>query len=132
MDPGFHRHGECRVNAWRDGRRFVSSGSWSFMIDLLLMLSAAAAIAGTGAFAIFWPLTLVHLRERHVGLAAQIGPAAYIKPSAIGWLLRGGYRAAGDPSLSGLATPARVSFIAALAGIVLVALLWPLSGGMVA
>ncbi len=100
------------------------------MIQFVLMLSAASAIAGTGAFAIFWPLTLVHLSERHEGLAAQIGPAAFIKPSAIGWLLRGGYRAARDPSLSGLATPARVSFIAAVTGIVLVAVLWPLSGGM--
>lgn len=100
------------------------------MIQFVLMLSAATAIAGTGAFAIFWPLTLVHLQERHEAMATRMGPAAFIKPSAIGWLLRGGYRAVGDPSLSGLATPARVSFIAALAGIVLVAVLWPLSGGM--
>lgn len=102
------------------------------MIRLILMLSAASAIAGTGAFAIFWPLTLVHVQERHEALAMRLGPGAFIKPSAIGWLLRGGYRAAGDPSLSGLATPARVSFIVAVAGIILVAVLWPLSGGMAA
>ncbi len=102
------------------------------MIQWLLMLSAATAIAGIGAFAIFWPLTLVHVQERHAGLATRMGPGAFIKPSAIGWLLRGGYRAASDPSLNGLAAPARVSFIAALAGMVVLAVLWPLSGGMAA
>ncbi len=102
------------------------------MIQFILMLSAASAIAGTGAFAIFWSLTLVHLQERHAALATSLGPGAFIKPSAISWLLRGGYRAPADLSLSGLATPARISFIAAVAGIVMVAVLWPLSGGMVA
>ncbi len=102
------------------------------MIEFLLLMSAGTVIAGTGAFALFWPLSLMHLHERHAALAAELGAGAFMKPSAIAWLLRGDYRVAQDPSLSGLATPARVSFIAAIAGAILVAVLWPLAEGMTA
>ena len=45
------------------------------------------------------------------GIADELGTGAFLKPSALGWLLRGGYRAVRDPSLSGLATPARISLL---------------------
>lgn len=102
------------------------------MSDFLLLMSAGTFIAGVGSFAVFWPLSLMHLRERHAALAAELGAYAFMKPSAIVWLLRGGYRVARDPLLSGLATPARISIIAATAGAILMAVLWPLSRGLTA
>jgi hypothetical protein len=43
------------------------------------------------------------------------------------WLLAGGYRATPDPSLSGLATPARISLAVIILGLALAGLLWLLS-----
>ena len=95
--------------------------------DLVLFLALTAfaiAIAGATAFVIFWPLTLVHLRDRHPQLVAQLGPGAFLKPTALWWLLRGGYRAAGDRNLSGLATPSRISLLVILGGVALGGVLW--------
>lgn len=88
------------------------------------LLFVAIAIAGASAFVIFWPLTLVHVRDRQPGIAARLGQGAFLKPSALGWLLRGGYREVRDPSLSGLATPARISLLVIILGLVLAGLLW--------
>ena len=55
--------------------------------------------------------TLVHVRDRHPAIKLRFGEGAFIKPSALWWLLGGGYRATPDPSLSGLATPARLSLL---------------------
>jgi len=88
------------------------------------LLFVAIAIAGATAFVIFWPLTLVHVRDRQPGIAAELGTGAFLKPSALGWLLRGGYRAVRDPSLSGLATPARISLLVIFLGLAMAALLW--------
>ena len=85
------------------------------------------AIAGFSAFVIFWPLTLVHLRDRHPALSQRFGSGAFLKPEALAWLLRRDYRAQPDRSLSGLATPAWVSLLTLLAGLVMAALLWLLS-----
>jgi hypothetical protein len=63
------------------------------------------AVAGFSAFVIFWPLTLVHVRDRHPALAARFGSGAFLKPDALAWLLRRDYRQQPDRSLSGLATP---------------------------
>ena len=82
--------------------------------DLVLFLalsSFAIAIAGATAFVIFWPLALVHIRDRHPPITAQLGEGAFLKPRALWWLLHGDYRAAQDPYLSGLATPSRVSLL---------------------
>ena len=68
------------------------------------------AVAGFSAFVIFWPLTLVHVRDRHPALAER--------------LLRRDYRQQPDRSLSGLATPAWVSLLTLLAGLGMAALLW--------
>ena len=94
------------------------------LILFLALLFVAAAIGGATAFVIFWPLTLVHLRDRHPAMKAQLGEGAFLKPSALWWLLRGGYRATPDTSLSGLATPARVSLAVIILGLVLAGLLW--------
>ena len=97
------------------------------MILFFALCFVAMSIAGATAFVIFWPLALVHVRDRQPGIAAELGPGAFLKPSALAWLLRGGYRSVRDPSLSGLATPARVSLIVILAGLALAGLLWLLS-----
>ena len=44
------------------------------------------AVAGFSAFVIFWPLTLVHVRDRHPALAARFGSGAFLKPDALAWL----------------------------------------------
>lgn len=94
------------------------------MILFFALLFVALAIAGATAFVIFWPLALVHVRDRHPGIAGQLGSGAFLKPSALAWLLRGHYRQARDPQLSGLATPARVSLIVILAGLGMAGILW--------
>jgi len=81
------------------------------------------AIAGFSAFVIFWPLTLVHIRDRHAALSAQWGEGAFLKPEALRWLLGRGYRSEADPSLSGLATPARISLIVMVGALALSGLL---------
>ena len=91
------------------------------------LLFVAIAIAGASAFVIFWPLTLVHVRDRQPGIAARLGTGAFLKPVALAWLLRGGYREVRDPSLSGLATPARISLLVIFLGLALAGLLWLLS-----
>jgi hypothetical protein len=94
------------------------------LILFFALLSVAAAIAGATAFVIFWPLTLVHIRDRHPAITAILGEGAFLKPSALWWLLRGGYRDFPDPSLSGLATPARISLAVILAGLAAAGILW--------
>ena len=58
------------------------------------------AVAGFSAFVIFWPLTLVHVRDRHPALAERFGSGAFLKPDALAWLLRRDYRQQPDRSLS--------------------------------
>lgn len=94
------------------------------MLLFFALLFLSMAIAGATAFVIFWPLSLVHVRDRHPGIATQLGAGAFLKPSALWWLLRGGYYASGDRNLSGLATPARVSLIVILFGLVMAGILW--------
>jgi len=64
------------------------------------------AIAGFSAFVIFWPLTLVHIRDRHPALANRFGAGAFLRPDALRWLLGRDYRQSSDRSLTGLAPPA--------------------------
>lgn len=94
------------------------------VILFLALLFVAMAIAGATAFAIFWPLSLVHIRDRHPAIKALLGEGAFLKPSALWWLLRGGYRDTPDRELSGLATPARVSLFVIMLGLALAGLLW--------
>ena len=95
--------------------------------DLILFLALTAfaiAIAGATAFVIFWPLALVHIRDRHPQITAHLGEGAFLKPRALWWLLRGEYRATHDRGLSGLATPSRISLLVILGGIAMGGVLW--------
>jgi hypothetical protein len=94
------------------------------MILFLALLFVAIAIAGACAFVIFWPLALVHMRDRQPRVRDTLGAAAFLNPSALWWLLVGGYRVAGDRNLDGLATPARISLITILGGLAAAGLLW--------
>ena len=94
------------------------------LILFFALLFVALSIAGATAFVIFWPLTLVHIRDRHPEIASVLGEGAFIKPAALWWLLRGGYRAFPDRSLSGLATPARISLSVILFGLGMSGILW--------
>ena len=92
---------------------------------LFLALTAfAIAIAGATAFVIFWPLALVHIRDRHPQITARLGEGAFLKPKALWWLLRGDYYATLDRNLSGLATPSRISLLVILGGIAMGGALW--------
>jgi hypothetical protein len=94
------------------------------MILFFALLFVALAIAGATAFVIFWPLALVHIRDRNPEVSALLGSGAFLKPSALAWLLRGGYYDVRDRGLSGLATPARISLIVILAGLAMAGMLW--------
>src|SRR5690606_37903215 len=78
------------------------------MILFLALCFVGVAIGGFTAFVIFWPLSLVHLRDRHPQVRASLGEGAFISPRALAWLLSGRYRSVPDPRFTGLATPARV------------------------
>lgn len=93
------------------------------MLLFFALCLVGVAIAGFSAFVIFWPLTLVHVRDRHAALGTQWGEGAFLKPIALRWLLSGNYAACGDASLSGLATPARISLIVMVAALLLSGLL---------
>ena len=95
----------------------------------LALCFTGVAIGGICAFVIFWPLSLVHLRERNPALRAQLGESAFLKPSALRWLLSGQYRQSPDRRFTGLATPARIALVTAMFGLVMTGLmlLWALA-----
>ncbi|HET9047660.1 MAG TPA: hypothetical protein VFN29_01660 [Chiayiivirga sp.] len=90
----------------------------------LALVALAVAIAGVMAFVLFWPMTLVHLRDRHLAVLQGFGGFAFSSPKALSWLLRGAFRGLGDPSLDGLARPARIALIATLAALIVSGVLW--------
>ncbi len=87
------------------------------MMITLSLLGLAFAITGLMAFAFFWPMTLVHLRDRYPELHARLGGAGAIAASTLWWLLAGRYRESRDPALDGLGTPARIALIVLLIGL---------------
>ena len=97
------------------------------MILFLALLFVATAIAGFCAFVIFWPLALVHLRDRHPEVKARLGDGAFARPQALAWLLTGRYREVVDPQFSGLATPARVALSTIIFALLCAGVLWLLS-----
>jgi hypothetical protein len=97
------------------------------MILFLALCFVGIAIGGATALVIFWPLALVHIRDRHPGLAGTLGANPFFRPRAWLWLLRGEYRNTPDPGLSGLATPARVSAFVIIGALVAAWLLWLVS-----
>jgi hypothetical protein len=94
------------------------------VLPFLALLGIAIAISGAMAFVFFWPMSLVHLRDRHGELLASFGPAAFVSPAALGWLVSGRYRALADRSLNGLCTPARLAFFSIAFGLVASAILF--------
>ena len=94
------------------------------MILFLALCFIGVAIAGASAFVIFWPLALVHVRDRHPQITALLGEGAFLKPKALWWLLHGDYRATPDRNLSGLATPSRISLLVILSGVAMGGVLW--------
>ncbi|KAF1710591.1 hypothetical protein CSC70_07995 [Pseudoxanthomonas kalamensis DSM 18571] len=94
------------------------------MILFFALLFVAIAVAGFCALLIFWPLTLVHVRDRHPALSERFGAGAWMSPDALGWLLSRRYRETGDPSLTGLATPAWLSLMTIFVGLLMAGLLW--------
>lgn len=85
------------------------------------------AVAGFSAFVIFWPLTLIHIRDRHPSLAEQFGEGAFLQPTALRWLVVRRYRDLSDRALSGLATPAFIALMTLLLGLGMAFTLWLLS-----
>lgn len=79
------------------------------MLTFLALVALAVAISGVMAFVFFWPMALVHLRDRHASQLAGFGGFAFAAPAALQWLLAGRYRSLRDPALDGLCTPARYS-----------------------
>ena len=94
------------------------------MVLFFALLFVALAIAGATAFVIFWPLALVHLRDRHPQVRAGLGEAAFADPRALWWLLSMRYRDVRDSSFTGLATPAMISLSCIVLGLVMAFLLW--------
>lgn len=100
------------------------------MLLFAALCFVGVAIGGLTAFVIFWPLSLVHLRDRDPALREQLGEGAFLKPSALRWLLAGEYlRQSSDRAFTGLATPARVALIVTLLALVAtgISLLWALA-----
>lgn len=99
--------------------------------DLILFLALTAfatAIAGATAFVIFWPLALVHIRDRRPEVTAILGEGAFLKPRALLWLLRAEYRGNPDRNMTGLTTPSRISLLVIIFGVVTGGVLWLLAG----
>lgn len=90
----------------------------------LALVALAVAIAGVMAFVLFWPMTLVHLRDRHLAVLQGFGGFAFSSPKALSWLLRGKYGVLKDSSLDGLARPARIALIATLGALAASGVLW--------
>lgn len=79
------------------------------MVTFLALLGVAVAISGFMAFVFFWPMALVHLRDRHRETLRGFGSFAFADPGALRWLMSGRYRQLRDASLNGLCTPAMLS-----------------------
>ena len=90
----------------------------------LALTTLATAISGLLAFVLFWPMALVHLRDRHPQLLRDFGSFAFISPAAFGWLLAGRYKALSDRSLDGLATPARLALWCTILALAASGVLW--------
>ena len=97
------------------------------MVLFLALSFVATAIAGATAFVIFWPLALVHLRDRHPDVRPEVGEFAFLNPRALRWLASGRYLHVRDRSFTGLATPARIALLVIIVALALAGLLWLVS-----
>lgn len=94
------------------------------MLLFFALCFVGVAIAGASAYIIFWPLSLVQLRDLHPAVRERLGEGAFLKPRVMWWLLSGGYRETGDPAFTGLATPARVALSTVILGLSGAAIMW--------
>jgi len=94
------------------------------VILFLALCFFGVAIAGLTAFLIFWPLTLIHIRDRYPALAIEFGNSAFLKLDCLHWLLTGRFSAFNDRHLSGLATPARLALLVMFSGLIATGVLW--------
>ncbi|MEN1940561.1 hypothetical protein WCE41_05790 [Luteimonas sp. MJ246] len=94
------------------------------MLLFFALCFVGVAIAGACAYIIFWPLSLVHLRDRHPDVRARLGDGAFLKPAVMWWLLGGEYRDTRDPTFTGLATPARIALSTVIFGLGGAAIMW--------
>lgn len=90
----------------------------------LALVSLAVAISGAMAFVLFWPMSLVHLRDRHPETLRSFGSFAFASPAALGWLLAARYRTLDDRSLNGLATPAYLALWCMIVALAAAGVLW--------
>lgn len=97
------------------------------MILFAALCLLALAIAGLTAMAIFWPLTIIHMRDRHADALSALGGVPFFHPKAFVWLLQRKYRSLNDGSLSGLATPAYLSLMCIILGVLGAGVLWLVS-----
>lgn len=99
------------------------------MLLFVALCFTGITIGGICAFVIFWPLSLVHLRDNNPALRDRLGEGAFLSPAALRWLLSGDYREFPDRAFTGLATPARISLIVTLLALAAtgVSLLWALA-----
>ena len=97
------------------------------MILFFALIGVALAISGALGFLFFWAMAQVHLRDRHAANDAATPAMGFASPRAIAWLLLGGFRKLGDPSLDGLALPAQWSLWAVVLGLIAAGLLTALA-----
>lgn len=90
----------------------------------LALTTLAIAISGAIAFAFFWPMSLVHLRDRHPQLLRGFGNMPFIAPKAMKWLLLRRHTTLHDSSLNGLATPASLALWCMLIALAASGVLW--------
>ena len=100
------------------------------MLTFLALLGVAVAISGLMAFVFFWPMALVHLRDRHRDTLRAFGSFAFADPAALRWLATGRYRELRDPSLNGLCTPAMLALWSMLVSLAASGVLILMAGGM--
>ncbi len=94
------------------------------MLLFFALCLVGVAIAGATAYIIFWPLSLVHLRDRHPAVRERLGEGAFLKPRVMWWLLGGEYRETRDPTFTGLATPARLALSTVILSLAASGILW--------
>lgn len=87
--------------------------------EFLLLMGLGLIVAGLTTYVIIGILSVVHVRDNHPALRAELG-ANIAAPRMIGWFLRARYRAAGDAALNAIALPGCIGAWSILAGILCV------------
>ncbi len=94
--------------------------------DLIITIALsfiALAISGATALAIFWPLSKVHLRDKHPGWRENHLHGA----NEFLWFFRGGFKGIGDRDLNAFARPVQLALWTIAFGLMGGWVLWLLS-----